>query len=882
MTGLSRLRVLTGLLLSPLAGCSAAAAQPAGPILRERVDFNTGWRFQKGEPASAGAALAYENLKPWLLLTGDAFREKPAARPAGDPPGAEIVLAQPGFDDSGWRRLDLPHDWGIEGPFNQDFPGETGKLPWWGVAWYRKHFAVPAGDRDRRVSLLVEGAMSYAAVWCNGRFVGGWPYGYASWRVDLTPFLRFGADNVLAIRLDNPPESSRWYPGGGIYRDVWLEKTGPVHVAPWGVRVATPSVSRAQAKVTIETQVRNGSGAAAMVEVRTEIRRRDGGRVAFEPGADAAGAEVGAGKIIALAETFSISDPRLWSPDAPNLYVAVTRVTRRGRLLDEIETTFGIRTAEFTPAEGFHLDGGRVPLRGVCLHHDLGALGAAFNASAARRQLEILKEMGANALRTSHNPPAPGLLELCDEMGILVLDELADTWLVPKKPNGYARLFDDWSEADLRALIRRDRNHPCVIAWSLGNEVGEQRDPALQPVARRLAAIARAEDATRPTTAACDWPDAGRNGFETTVDVFGYNYKPWEYAAFRAAHPPIPLYGSETASTVSSRGEYAFPVSDDKALGRLGFQVSSYDLYAPPWAMAPDREFQGQDENPSVAGEFVWTGFDYLGEPTPFNADLTVLTNFHDAAARACAERELAELGRIRVPSRSSYFGIVDLAGFKKDRFFLYQARWRPELPMAHLLPHWNWPGREGEVTPVHVYTSGDEAELFLNGRSLGRKQRGAREYRLRWDEVRYEPGELKVVAWREGRSWATDTVKTAGPAARLVLAAERDTLAADGRELAFVAAGIEDANGVFAPVAANLLRFSVSGPAGIVATDNGDATDLVSFSSHERRAFHGRALAIVRAQRGAGGKIVVRVEADGLAPAEAVIAIGGGASGSN
>ncbi len=457
-------------------------------------------------------------------------------------------------------------------------------------------------------------------------------------------------------------------------------------------------------------------------------------------------------------------------------------------------------------------------------------------------------------------------------MGFLAIPEFTDTWTHAKKPNGYAKLFADWSEADLRSLIRRDRNHPSVILWSTGNEIGEQGDVKRHPISTKLTAIAREEDPTRLATAGCDRPAAGYNGFQKTIDVFGYNYKPHEYRKFHEANPGIPLYGSETSSCISSRGEYLFPVGEKKDGGKIGFHMSSYDLYAPGWAQPPDWEFKGQDENPSVAGEFVWTGFDYLGEPTPFNIDLTVLTNFHTPEAKAKAEDELKALGKIKVPSRSSYFGIIDLAGFKKDRFYIYQARWRPELPMAHILPHWNWQDRIGEITPVHVYTSGDEAELFLNGQSLGRRKKAEFEYRLRWDDVKYAPGELKVVAYKGGKPWKTSTVKTTGPAAKLLLAPDRAAISADGRDLSFLTATVADQDGQMVPRSHPKLKFEISGPGEIVSTDNGDPTDPTSFQSPERAAFNGLALAIVRAKPGTTGPITVRVSSEGLAPAEVVL----------
>lgn len=861
-----------GLATLCLVGTAAALAAEAP---RERSSFNADWRFFKGDAPNVGGSLDYERIKEWVRPTGEALRNyaaEPARRPLGHL-GEKVNFARADFDDHAWRKLDLPHDWGIEGPFQQELAGDTGKLPWFGVAWYRKTFALPARDAGRRVYLDFDGAMSYALVWCNGEFVGGWPYGYSSWRVDLTPYVKPGADNVLAVRLDNPRESSRWYPGGGLYRNVWLVKTAPVHVAQWGVAVTTPLVSTEAATVDVAVTVDNTTAAAADVQVGVRLfAADDAGHPIGEPVAVSAPRDVRlpAGRPANLAHTLTVERPQRWSLRERHRYVAETTVSQAGQAVDRVETPFGIRTIEFTRDGGFRLNGERVPLNGVCNHHDLGALGAAVNTRALERQLEILQAMGCNAIRTSHNPPAPELLELCDRMGFVVMDEAFDCWRLGKRPDDYSRVFDDWHEKDLRALVRRDRNHPCVVQWSIGNEVREQYEADGWKLAAHLAAIVREEDRTRAVTSGFNFIGSGYNGFQNVVDIVGYNYKPAEYAVLHKAHPQLVIQGAETASTVSSRGEYFFPVSNDKAQGRADFQVSSYDLYAPPWAMPPDTEWKGLDENPFVLGEFVWTGFDYLGEPTPYNSDVTNLLNFSDADGRARMQRELDALGKIRVPSRSSYFGIIDLAGFPKDRYYLYQARWRPEQPMAHLLPHWTWPERVGQVTPVHVYSSGDEAELFLNGRSLGRKKRGPLEYRFRWDDVVYEPGELKVVAYRHGERWAEAVERTAGAAAQLLAAPDRAVLRADGEDLAFVTVSVADAAGTLAPRAKNAIRFTVTGPATIAAVDNGDPTSFEPFQASERKAYNGLALVILRTKRGAPGVITLHAESPGLAAAEA------------
>jgi beta-galactosidase len=808
----------------------------------QRVPFDKDWLFMKGDPPGTSNKLAYAVVKDWVAATGAEFNKHPApAMPSGNP-GAGVSYTRNGFDDSGWRSLSLPHDWGIEGPFEQTYPGNTGKLPWWGVGWYRKHFWVAATDTGSQIYLDVDGAMSYAMVWLNGHFVGGWPYGYSSWRMDLTPYIRFGAENVIAIRLDNPPVSSRWYPGGGIYRNVWLVRTAPVHAGHWGIYVTTSKVSKELATVTIRVNVENDSSSDCPVSVKNEIYELKANE---KKGKAVASVETGGLHVVAhlsnsCMDQIQFKDPELWNLESPLRYVVVTSILQGGKILDQTETPFGIRSIAFTATNGFFLNGRRVQIKGVCDHHDLGALGTAVNIRALQRQIEILKQMGCNAIRTSHNPPAPELLDLCDKMGMLVMDESFDCWELAKNKNDYHLLFDDWHEKDWRAELRRDRNHPCIILWSIGNEVGEQLTARGRDIAAELTRIAHEEDPTRPTTAACNRVEAGFNGFQNEVDVFGYNYRPDHYSEFHEANPNKPLFGSETASCISSRGLYFFPVTDNKAGGQTCYQVSSYDLSAAHWAMPPDREFEGDDKNPFVAGQFVWTGFDYLGEPTPYYGDQS--------------------------PSRSSYFGIIDLAGFPKDRFCLYQSYWRPNLPMVHIVPQcWNWPARDGQVTPVEIYTSGDEAELFLNGKSLGRKKKDAYEYRLRWDNVIYEPGTLKVIAYKTGRRWATDTVETTGPAEKLLLIADRRKIANDGKDLSYVTVKVTDKEGRLVQRADNWIDFNISGPGELVATDNGDPTDLTIFPSRQREAFNGFALAIVRAKPSERGIIRLRAESSNL-----------------
>jgi beta-galactosidase len=697
------------------------------------------------------------------------------------------------------------------------------------VGWYRKTFTLDPSLSGRRVLVGFDGVYMNGEVWINGTRLGKRPYGYSSVEYDLTPSVAFGTANVIAVRVDNNQPTSRWYSGSGIYRNVWLTIVNPVRVAWNGVFVATPSITSASATVSVATEVLNQSTAAASVAVTTTVLDPAGSRVAADT---APPSDAGAGQISTFRQTLTVASPRLWSPASPVLYQARVEVKVGDAVVDTYVVPFGIRTYRFDPAGGFTLNGQAVKLRGVCMHHDLGALGAAINDRAIERQVQTMKAMGANAIRTSHNPPAPELLAICDREGMLVMDEAFDVWENGKNGlNDYHLYFNDWAQADIQTMVRRDRNHPSVVLWSIGNEIGG----GSVATASRLIAWVKEVDATRPVTWACNAMGNPTNReIAKLLDVQGYNYQEQFYDADRGSQPDWKIYGSETCSAVRSRGIY----HADGSVTNGDMQCSSYDdnanWHSPAW-----QGLYWDVSRPFVGGQFVWTGFDYIGEPTPYGNQW---------------------------PARSSYFGIVDTAGFPKDSYWFYASRWTT-APMVHVLPHWTW--KAGDKVRVHVYTNGDSAELFVNGKSQGSRTFGTGErpttLRLEWDAVTWEPGTLRVEARLGGSVVASEEVKTAGAPAAVRLSVDRSAIAADGRDLAFVTADVVDADGLVVPTATNTIQFAVAGPGRIAGTDNGNPIDVSSsLTSTARKAFSGKALAIVRST-GSAGSIQVTATSAGL-----------------
>lgn len=784
-------------LMFMLHGCS-------NPGPRTHISFNEGWRF---------------------------------ALDAGE------EAQQPGFDDSIWRELDLPHDWSIEGEFSEMNPATPGggALPG-GTGWYRKSFRVSTADRERLTYITFDGVYRDSEVWINGHYLGKWPYGYSSFRYELTPWLKYGEeDNVIAVKADNSRQpNSRWYSGSGIYRNVWLTTTEKIAVGQWGTFVTFPEVSAETALMRVTTQVINGTGANASVRLETTVYDIDNRRVAQ---AESDQVEVPATGTTVTQE-LKVNNPRLWSVDSPHLYRVITRI-RSGQLLaDSYETVTGIRSFAFDREKGFILNGEPVTIRGVCNHHDLGCLGAAVNIRALERQLEILKEMGCNGIRTSHNPPAPELLDLCDRMGFIVMVEAFDIWKTGKTEYDYHLDFDEWHRRDIKAMVLRDRNHPSVFIWSIGNEVMEQwqRDGSGEAIATELAAIVRSIDDTRPVTAACNDPVPHNPVIASgALDLIGFNYHDTLWTRFPETFPYGRFIGTETTSALATRGSYdmpsevtrRWPVRWDQPFkeGNPDLTCSAYDNCSAPWGTTHRDSWRLIRDNPFLTGMYIWTGFDYLGEPTPY-----------------------------WWPARSSYFGIIDLAGFPKDIYWFYRSEWT-DKDVLHIFPHWNW--NPGQTVDVWAFTNCDEVELFLNGNSLGRQSKGRDDFNLVW-KVPFEQGSILGVGYRDGTEIIRTEIHTAGEAASLTLSPDRVELKADGTDLSFITVTVVDNDGNMVPHADNMVNFSVEGPGMIAGVDNGSQTSMEPFKADCRKAYNGKCLAVIKAGK-VKGEIRVTASSEGL-----------------
>lgn len=759
----------------------------------------------------------------------------------------------PAFNDAKWETVDIPHDWAIFGPFDknndlqnvavtQNFEtqaslktGRTGGLPYVGIGWYRTTFHSTPG---KQTTLIFDGAMSEARVFVNGKEACFWPCGYNSFYCDVTSLVNEdGKNNTLAVRLENRPQSSRWYPGAGLYRNVHVVTTEKIHVPVWGTQITTPCVKDEYASVCLRTTILNAE--KTELTVVTDIMDADGQVVSTKTNKGV----INHGQ--PFTQNFIVERPKLWSPETPVLYKAVSKIYSGDTLLDTYSTRFGIRTIEYIADKGFYLNGKRRKFQGVCNHHDLGPLGAAINVAALRHQLTLLKEMGCDAIRTSHNMPAPELVELCDEMGFMMMLEPFDEWDIAKCDNGYHRFFNEWAEKDMVNMLRQYRNNPCVVMWSIGNEVPTQWSPEGYKVAKFLQDICHREDPTRPVTCGMDQVKSVlANGFAAMLDIPGLNYRAHLYDEAYERLPQNIILGSETSSTVSSRGVYKFPVERKAGAMYDDHQSSSYNLEYCNWSNIPDIDFARAEDHEWTIGQFVWTGFDYLGEPSPYDTNAW--------------------------PNHSSMFGIIDLASIPKDRYYLYRSVWNKEAETLHILPHWNWEGREGEKTPVFVYTNYPSAELFINGKSYGRQTKhknGTVEnrYRLMWHDAVYQPGEVRVVAYDEqGNPVAEKTVRTAGKPHHIELVTDRSSLQADGKDLAYVTLRIVDKDGNLCPNDGRLVSFKVKGAGKYRASANGDPTCLDLFHKPEMHAFGGMLTVIVQSGEKTG-EIELQATAKGI-----------------
>lgn len=770
---------------------------------RAITDFDKGWKFHLGDVSDA---------------------QNPAAA------------------DKEWRTLNLPHDWSIEGTFSKDNPAtpEGGALPG-GIGWYRKTFTVPAASKNKQVYINFDGVYQHSDVWVNGRHLGFRPNGYISFRYDLTPYLNFGGTNVIAVKVDNKDQpNSRWYSGSGIYRNVWLVTTNKLAIDHWGTYVTTPQVSDELATIKLDINIKNTD--TDKPAYTTKVTVYDAARKVVAVGGSIPSTTQVQDTSAALSNTLTVNNPQLWSVDRPYIYSVVTQVLVGKNVVDEYVTPLGIRYFEFDYSKGFSLNGKPLKILGVCDHNDLGSLGAAVNTRALERQLEILKGMGVNGIRTSHNPPAPELLDLCDKMGFIVMDEAFDMWKQQKTKYDYHLFWDEWHKRDLQDQLRRDRNHPSVFIWSIGNEIGEQyskTDTSGRNIARELAGIVRSMD-NRPITSANNDPSKTSNIIASgALDLIGYNYHEGEYANFPERYPGKKFIATETTSGLETRGYYEFPSDSiriwprtwDKPEVREGNQVSAFDNVRPPWGSTHEATWKVMKKHDYLSGMFIWTGFDYLGEPTPYSW-----------------------------PSRSSYFGIVDLAGFPKDIYYMYQSEWTGKT-VLHIFPHWNWePGKTVDVWAY--YNNADEVELYLNGKSVGVKKKTGDDLHVMW-RLKFEPGTLKAVSRKNGKVVLTKEIRTAGAPAKIELVADRSTINADGKDLSFITARILDKDGNVVPNADNRIKFIVSGGS-LVSVDNGDPVSHDSFRADNMKAFHGLALAIIRG-RETPGDVTFSATADGV-----------------
>lgn len=812
--------------------CTVLFSCSSSKKVRENVDFTEGWKFYLGDDS-----IAYNTQ----------------------------------YDDAKWRILDLPHDWSIEADFSLKNPATPGggALPG-GIGWYRKDFVVDKSDKGKNVYIDFDGIYWNSKVWINGHLLGERPNGYISFRYDLTPYIKVGESNVIAVRVDNSKQpNSRWYSGSGIYRNVRLVTTNALHVDLWGTYVTTPTVTKDNAEIKIETNIKNSSDLSQTFELYSILIDKDGKEIAGINNSES----VGVGENISMNQSLKVSNPILWSIDNPYLYKIVTRIEQNGKVVDEYETPLGIRYFSFDPNKGFFLNGESVKIKGVCNHHDLGFLGAAVNTRAIERQLEILKEMGCNGIRTSHNPPAPELLDLCDKMGFIVMDEAFDMWRKKKSPYDYSQYFPEWHERDLTDLILRDRNHPSIFMWSIGNEILEQwshinadtldlqqanmvlnfantlnkKDIDAKELhvnsllTIKLADIAKKLDPTRPITTGNNETEPSNHIFRSgAMDIIGFNYHENNWVNFHEKFPNQKLIITESTSGLMSRGYYEMPSDSmniwperwDKPFERPVHHCSSYDNCHVPWGSTHEDTWRLVKNYDHISGVYLWTGFDYLGEPTPF-----------------------------WWPSRSSYFGVIDLAGFPKDIYYMYQSEWTNK-DVLHIFPHWNW--KEGQTVDIWAYfNNADEVELFLNGLSLGKKAKEKYVYHVFW-RVPFQKGTLKAVSYKDGKEVLTREVKTTGDPISIKLTADRQTIKADGKDLSFITVEALDAEGNPVPVADNLINFTIEGDGFIAGTDNGDPTDPNSLKKPSRKLFSGKALAVVQSHKKAG-KIILKATSSNL-----------------